>query len=419
MLADTPAVQDTYIPRALTRRLVELAGPFPVVYLTGPRQSGKTTLARNAFPSFRYVSLEETLVRQEATHDPARFLRRTAAGADGVILDEAQRAPELFSYLQGFVDERRGGPFVLTGSQNFLLLESITQSLAGRAAVLELLPLSVAELERRPSLAPRDLEHSLAASPAPSRPSADVDDLMMTGLYPALHSRSLPPAPWFNGYVRTYVERDARLAGAIGDLDTFQRFVGLCAGRVGQLLNLTSLGDDAGVDRTTARRWLSILRASYIVTTLQPHFANFSRRLVKTPKLYFLDTGLVCHLLGIREVDQLRGHPLRGAIFENFVVAELTKVFANDAEAPRLHFWRDSHGAEVDVVLDFGGVRIPIEIKSGETPGRSYYRGLRVFRDLAAASGQQISDPYGILVYGGAESGDRWGHMLRPWWACS
>jgi predicted AAA+ superfamily ATPase len=153
--------------------------------------------------------------------------------------------------------------------------------------------------------------------------------------------------------------------------------------------------------------------------TLQPHFANFSRRLVKTPKLYFLDTGLVCHLLGIREADQLRGHPLRGAIFENVVVAALTKVFANDAEAPRLRFWRDSHGAEVDVVLDFGGLRMPIEIKSGETPARSDYRGLSVFRDLASASGQQISEPYGILVYGGAESGDRWGHMLRPWWACS
>lgn len=408
----------TYVPRALGTKLTELAGPFPVVYLTGPRQSGKTTLARNVLPGFRYISLEETLAREEALDDPRRFLRRIAEGAEGVVLDEAQRAPDLFSYLQGHVDERRGGPFVLTGSQNFLLLQTITQSLAGRAAVLELLPFSLAEIERRASLKPADFQLSLAGVRVPKRPAVGLDHLLLSGFYPAVQAHSLPSTPWYDGYVRTYVERDARQAGAIGDLDTFQRFLGLCAGRVGQLLNLSSLGDDTGIDRTTARRWLSILRASYVVTTLQPHFVNFSRRLVKTPKLYFLDTGLVCHLLGIREPGQLRLHPLRGAIFENYIVAEITKVFMNSGESPRLYFWRDSHGCEIDLLLDLGGGIVPIEIKSGETPSRGAYRGLRTFRQLMQTQ-REVSDPYGILFYGGEEAADRWGHTLRPWWAAS
>lgn len=252
--------------------------------------------------------------------DPRGFLRRAAAET-GVIVDEAQRVPELLSYLQVVVDERKAGPFVLTGSQQFLLAQQVNQSLAGRAAVLQLLPFSMAELSRRPALTPDgwvDAAGGTAGAPAaggsaPLAPSRSLDEVLFAGMYPAIHHRHLEPAAWLDSYVSTYVERDARLVGAIGDLASFARFVGLCTGRSGQLLNLTSLGNDAGVSRVTASRWLSILSASYIVALLQPHFENFSRRLVNTPKLYFLDTGLMCALLGLRRAADLRVHPLRGA----------------------------------------------------------------------------------------------------------
>ena len=397
------------IHRTLQARLEALAGPFPVIFLTGPRQSGKTTLARMTFPSFRYVSLEDLQRREEATDDPRGFLRRVALGT-GVILDEVQRTPDLFSYLQGLVDEGGSGPFILTGSQQFLLSQQISQTLAGRVAVLELLPFSVAELQERPPLAPEDL---LDPSRVPAaRPRQSLEELLFSGFFPRIHDRRLDPATWLDGYLRTYIERDVRGIANVGDLDTFARFVALCAGRSGQLLNLSSLGADAGVSHSTARRWISILRASYVLDLLPPHHENFSKRLVKTPKLYLLDSGLLCHLLGIRDSAQIRVHPLRGAIFETFVYSELRKLFLHHGQRPPLFFWRDSNGREVDVVIDLGARRLPVEVKAGETVARDALRGLDRY---VALSG----DPGGVLVYAGDESYARGQHLLRAWWACT
>ncbi len=407
------------IPRTLEASLQRSAGPFPVLFLTGPRQSGKTTLARMAFPDYLCVSLEDPQRRAEALEDPKALLRRVAE-APGVIFDEAQRAPELFSYIQGVVDERRGGPFVLTGSQNFLLSERITQSLAGRTAVFELLPFSVAELVGRPALKPEDFSGArggVSGGATPARPSQPLEELVFVGLYPAIHDRGVDAAQWLRSYVRTYVERDARAVGAIGDLDTFLRFLGLCAGRTGQLLNLSALGAEAGVSHSTARRWLSVLRASYIVTLLAPHHENFSKRIVKTPKLYFLDTGLLCALLGVRDAGDLWNHPLRGALFETFVVAELTKLFVHRGERPRLFFWRDSHGTEVDVLIDLGREHVAVEVKSGLTVAADAFRGLEAYQRLRHASGGESAGS--VLVYGGDEWYERRGHDVRPWWACT
>ena len=390
--------------RTLTPRLLELSRGFPALFLTGPRQSGKTTLARSTFPDWPYRSLEDLQVRDEAVADPRGFLARFA-GAPGLILDEVQRAPELFSYLQGFIDERRAGPILLTGSQNFQLSARISQSLAGRAAVLELLPFSHAEASGRVARAPG----SLVSGWTPlAGAGASVDETIFRGGYPASHDRNLDPRAWLDAYLRTYVERDVRTLANIGDLATFTRFLRLCAGRVGQLLNLSALGADAGVDHTTARRWISILEASYVVRLLPPHFRNFSKRLVKTPKLYFLDCGLACTLLGIRAPADLPTHPLRGPLVENFVVTELVKVFLHHGEPAPLYFWRDHAGHEVDILVELGAEALPIEVKSSVTVPSDAVRGLVTF---AAISGRKD----GVLVHGGTEAYRRGDHVLQGW----
>jgi predicted AAA+ superfamily ATPase len=394
--------------RTLEPRLRKLAETFPAVFLTGPRQSGKTTLARATFPEYHYLSLEDLQNRQEAQEDPRSFLRRFERKT-GVILDEVQRTPDLFSYLQGFLDEGRGGPLVLTGSQHFLLSERISQSLAGRVAILELLPFSIAELARRPALRPEQIAEPSDWPEEP--PPFALEELLFRGLYPRIHDQQLDAATWLDGYLRTYIERDVRQLTNIGNLEAFSRFLALCAGRSGQLLNSSALAVEAGVSHPTARHWISVLQASFIVLLLKPHHENFNKRLVKTPKLYFLDAGLLCHLLGLRRFEDVRLHPLRGAIFETFVIGEIHKMFLHHGEAASLFFWRDSAGHEVDALLDLGTRRIPVEIKAGLTLATDVFRGLDYYLGLAGGG-------RGVLAYAGEESYMRRGHLVRSWWHC-
>lgn len=349
---------------------------FPIVTLTGPRQSGKTTLAKAVFPDRPYASLEDPDIRLAALNDPRSFLERFPGGA---VLDEVQRAPELLSYLQTIVDgDRRMGLYILTGSQQFGLMSGISQSLAGRTAFIELLPFSIGELSRAGKL------------------PTTADSMLLNGCYPPLYDREVPPAAWFAAYVTAYVERDVRQLLKIQELETFQRFVRLCAGRTGQLLNLSSLAAECGITHNTAKSWISVLEASYLLFLLRPHHANFNRRLIKMPKLYFYDVGLVSWLLGIRTTEQMAMHPLRGSIFETFIVSDLIKSRLNRGERPNLYFWRDSNGNEVDVIVELGSGLMPIEIKSGKTVVGDSFAGLNKWRALA---GNGIVEP--TLIHGG------------------
>jgi hypothetical protein len=336
-----------------------VAKRHPVVAITGPRQSGKTTLCRAEFAKHPYVSLEAPDERRFAVEDPRGFLARFP---DGAVLDEVQRAPELLSYLQGIVDEDpRNGRWILTGSQQFALSHAISQSLAGRVALLELLPLSLGELRRFKS-APRGLFETL-----------------FTGGYPRIVDRELPPAEWLSSYVATYVERDVREVLRVGDLLSFQAFLAQAAARSAQLLNLSNLGVDSGVTQPTAKAWLSVLETGYVAFRVPPFLRNLRRRLVKTPKLYFLDSGLLCHLLGIRSADELVRHPLRGAVFETWVVAEVRKAFANRGERAPLSFYRDQRGTEVDLVIEHARELVALEIKSGQTVTSEFFANLDAF----------------------------------------
>lgn len=326
-----------------------------------------------------------------------------------MIIDEGQRAPDLFSYIQTAVDEDdRPGRFVLTGSQYLLRMEQVSQSLAGRCGLLYVLPLSRSELERQTQPEPT------ATSGVFANPTTGLDcwSTVWSGLYPRIHDRQIPPPVWLADYVRTYVERDVRALVNVGDLDAFERFVALCAGRTGQLLNYSALANGCGIAVDTARRWISTLRTSFILFLLRPHSRNFSKRLIKSPKLYFHDTGLACHLLGIRSRDQLLLHASRGALFENYVIAEVTKQFVHHRLEPPLFFWRDQTGHEIDLLIDTGTDLLPAEIKSGETINASMFDGLVWWNRLAGR------DPAGsVLVYAGSATQSYQGVAVRPWFS--
>jgi len=396
------------IARTLTVKLRAAAGRFPVVTLTGPRQSGKTTLAQAAFPRLAYVSLELPDQRAFALEDPRGFLGQFAGP---VILDEIQRAPDLFSYIQVMVDERkRPGQFILTGSQNFLLLHSISQSLAGRAAVLHLLPFSLAELQGRKPIALARLGAEVPRGMKPPKPT--LWETLFAGFYPRIHDQKIPPRDWLAGYYQTYLERDVRNVLNVGDLETFGRFVRLAAGRSGQLLNLSGLAADCGVTHSTARRWLSVLEASFVVALLRPYHKNFGKRLVKSPKLYFLDTGLLCFLLGVRSPAELYQHSARGAVFENFVLAELYKNFVHRGDQPSLYFWRDTGGHEIDLILELAGRLVPIEIKSAQTVAEDFLDEIHYWQTLPSNRPGPAA-----LIFGGDQTFRRSRICVYPWFA--
>ena len=382
------------IPRKLESKLRELAGYYPVVVVTGPRQSGKTTLCQATFPDRPYISMEALDAREFARGDPRGFL---AQYADGAIFDEIQHVPELLNYLQGEVDARpKPGRFVLTGSQHFGLSQSISQSLAGRCGILVLLPPSLDELRAFPS-APDDLY-----------------SVLWQGAYPRIYDRDIPAHRWLADYMATYLQRDVRQVINVGDLQTFAGFLKLCAGRTAQEINLSALGGDAGVSHNTVRAWLSVLETSYIIHRLPAWHLNIRKQVVKAPKLHFLDSGLACYLLGIREPEQLRLHPLRGAIFESWVIAEIYKAYAHRGMAPGLFHYRETRGLEIDLLVAQGERLDAIEIKSGATVSQDFFKNLQHFPDRLGDAGEsrQIGN---YVVYGGGESQQRSYARLLSW----
>lgn len=381
------------IRRVLETALCEAASQMPAVAVTGPRQSGKTTLCRACFPDHEYVTVEALDVRDFAVSDPRGFL---AAHPGPAILDEIQRAPDLFSYLQGELDEDpTPGRYVLTGSQHFGLTESISQSLAGRIALLHLLPMSLDEVRRFPSH-PEDLWTTI-----------------WTGGYPRIHDRRLSPDRWLAEYLATYVERDVRQVLNVADLEAFTTFLGLAAGRTAQELHLSALGADAGVTHPTVRSWISVLEASFVVFRTPRWLRSARKRVVKAPKLHFVDSGLACHLLGIRSPDQLRTHPLRGAVFESWVAGEILKARLHRRRSADMYHLRETRGIEVDLVVEADEAVIAVEAKSGATVASDFFRGLRAFAE--GVGGGSTKDTLLRLVYGGETAQSRSDTEVIPW----
>jgi predicted AAA+ superfamily ATPase len=373
--------------RILSKKLVYLFTKFPVVAVQGPRQSGKTTLVRKVFPQLPYVNMEDLEMQAFAKEDPKRFL---ASYPDGLIIDEVQNVPDILSYIQVISDEKNlPGQYVLTGSQHFMLQERISQSLAGRIAITTLLPFSYDEVKDTSQLS--------------------IYDLLYKGMYPRMYQYDITPGDFFPSYIQTYIEKDIRQIKNVSDLSLFQKFLKLCAGRTGQILNLSSLGNDCGISYVTAKQWISLLEMSFIVRLLQPHHNNFNKRLVKTPKLYFYDTGIVCSLLNITSPKQLEEHYMKGAIFENFVISELLKQFYNHGLQPEIYFWQDKTGHEVDVILEKGSNLIPIEIKAGQTINSDYFKNLTYWQQLADHKSK------GYLVYTGNLEQDRGNVQVISW----
>ncbi|SFE95355.1 ATP-binding protein [Thermophagus xiamenensis] len=368
-----------YIPRTIEKKIKELSLKYPVITLTGPRQSGKSTLLQKSFPDYAYVSLEDPDIRLFAEEDPRSFLETYP---EKTILDEVQRVPSLFSYLQTHVDrQNREGLYLLAGSHNFLLMQKISQSLAGRTAILKLLPFSHEEM-RTVSLVD---------------PNTDIE--IFNGSYPRLYDKKIFPTDFYPYYLQTYIERDVQQIKNIGNLNKFVRFIKLCAGRIGQLLNLSSLANDCDIAVSTAQQWISVLEASYVIYLLPPNHKNYSKRVVKTPKLYFHDTGLACSLLSLTSSEQLINHYHRGALFENLVINEFFKFFTHRGMVPPFSFWRDKTGNEIDLIIEFNNRSIAIEIKSGKTLTPQYFSNLKKWSKLSETP---INDLF--VIYNGNQN---------------
>ena len=368
------------IKREIESQVIDAATEYPVIAVLGPRQSGKTTLVQMVFPDHRYISLEDFDLRELALADPRRFLTEYPSSS-GIILDEIQNAPQLLSYMQTIVDrEKKKGFFVVTGSQNILVHEAISQTLAGRIAILTLLPLSVSELDQ--------------ANLLPDK----IETVVWKGSYPQVYAEDSIPSRLYSNYILTYVERDVRQMRQITDLETFQRFIRLCAGRIGQVVNLESLGNDCGVNHSTVKAWLSVLEASYITFSLYPYYKNFGRRLIKSPKIYFVDTGLACSLLNIKSEQDLDSHYLRGGLIESFIISDLRKQRFNLEQQPNIYFWRDHTGNEIDCILDEAHP-IPVEIKAGKTVAKDFFKAFDQWQEWT-----QLPHKEHYIVYGGVEN---------------
>ncbi len=367
-----------------------MASKFPFVLITGPRQSGKSTLAKMVFPDYKYVSFSDMDVKTFAREDPRGFI---ATYPDKTIIDEVQNEPSILSYLQTHTDnENREGMYILTGSQNMLMMQSVNQTLAGRIGILKLLPFSHQELK--------------SANLAPN----GINDEILKGCYPRIYDKQIEPTDYYPSYISTYVERDVRNILQVGNLSLFVKFIKLCAGRIGQLLNKASLATECGISEATVQAWLSVLEQCYIIHLLRPDHNNFSKRLVKTPKLYFFDTGLACSLLEIATPEQVATHYLRGGLFENMVINELIKQRYNAGAEANLTFWRDSNGNEVDVIQNIAGKQLAYEIKSGATYNKDYLKGLKYWSNLSGAEPECLN-----LIYGGSVGLSTSNGKLIPW----
>lgn len=383
------------IPRKLTEKILESAKKMPVVAVTGPRQSGKSTLVEQIFPNHTYINLEDIEQRRFALDDPKGFLKSIGKRA---VLDEVQNVPDLLSYIQVITDkEKIPGQYIISGSQNLQLMETVSQSLAGRVSIFNLLPFSIEEI--------KDTSFSMN----------DYEEYILKGFYPRIYDYDLDPTSWLLDYKETYIERDVRKIINVSDLGVFRQFLEICAGRIGQLVNLSEIGNMVGVSYQTVNKWIGILETSFIVHLLRPYHKNYNKRIVKSPKLYFYDTGLACALLNIRSVGDLQRHFAKGALFENFIINEILKNHLNRKNRPRAYFWNAAGAHEIDLILDQGNRLLPIEIKSGRTINRNFFKGLKYFQ---SASNVPTEDSY--LIYGGEEVQQRsvanvlgWEHLGR------
>ena len=377
----------TYIPRLLIKELKKSAMEYPVTAILGPRQSGKTTLAKKAFPKKKYLSMEDLDNREFCLQDPKGFLKTYSSG---VIIDEVQRTPQILSYIQTKVDkERKKGQFILTGSNQFLLEEKLTQSLAGRVSLLRLLPLSMKELSSRKEL--KNLYY-----------------LIFKGFYPQLHTEEIRTRHWFDNYIDTYVNKDIRLIKNISNLGQFNTLLKMLAGRVGQIINFQSLANDCGLSQNTVKSWMSLLESSFIIKKLPPYYKNFNKRIIKSSKIFFYDTGLLCRLLSIKNQEEIKIHSLKGALFENFIFTELEKHFFNLGEKPSIYFWRDRRGFEIDFLIEGKPLKI-IEAKSGQTLSQDFFQNINYFRKIVNNKVKSY------LIYSGEERQNRKETKVFSW----